>query len=80
MTRPSNQRLSAAPAIHQVYEEGQRDIITSPRFQSRKLVVCGGAQMDSEEFSATKATYSFMEHDTNIVLHMEHGDKRQVRG
>ena len=76
MIHPSNQRLFAAPAINQVYEEGQKDIITSPKFQGRKLVVCGG---DSEGFSATKATYSFMEHGSNIVLHMEHGDKRQVR-
>ena len=73
-----NQRFYAAPAINQMYEKRQKDILISPEFQGRQLVVCGDSRMDSPGFSATKATYSFMEHDSNIVLHMEHGDKRQV--
>ena len=58
-----NQRFYAAPAV---YEERQKELVRSPEFQGRKLVICGDARMDSPGFSATKATYSFM----------ERGDKR----
>ena len=71
-----NQRFYAAPAIHQVFEEGQNVLIQS--YQQKSLVLCGDARMDSPGFSATKATYSFMEHDTHVVLHMEIGDTWQV--
>ena len=67
-----------APAINQMYEEEQEKILSSPDFQRRPLVVCGDARMDSPGFSTTKATYSLMKHDSGVVLHMEHGDKRQV--
>ena len=42
-------------------------------------MLCGHARMDSPGFSTTRATYSFMDHDTGVVLHREHGDKRQVQ-
>ena len=72
-----NQRYYAAPAINQMYKERQREIVST--FQGRQLVLCGDTRMDSPGFSAMKATYTFMEHDSNVVLHMEHGDKRQVQ-
>ena len=44
-----------------------------------EIILSGDGRMDSPGFSATKATYSFMEEqgDGRVVI-MEHGDKRQV--
>ena len=55
-------------------------LLSTSLFVNKQLVLCGDARIDSPGYSATKATYSFMEHDSNVVLHMEHGDKREVSG
>lgn len=73
-----NQRFYAAPAINQMFQEGQDELLQLPEVQRSPLIVCGDARMDSPGFSATKATYSFMEHDTGLILHIENGDKREV--
>ena len=31
--------------------------------------------MDSPGFSSVKGTYSLMDHDTGVILAMEHGEK-----
>ena len=74
-----NQRFYAAPAIHQEYI-GMRDAIVEDIKKQDGVVLSGDARMDSPGFSATKATYSFMEEQgSHRVISMEHGDKRQVR-
>lgn len=42
------------------------------------VTVSGDCRMDSPGFSAVKGTYTLMDHDTGVLLSMEHGDKRQV--
>ena len=42
------------------------------------IIVSGDCRMDSPGFSAVKRTYTLMDHDTGLLLSMEHGDKRQV--
>ena len=41
---------------------------------SEGIIVCGDCRMDSPGFSAVKGTYSLMDHDTGVLLSMEHGD------
>ena len=73
-----NQRLYAAPAIHQEYLR-MRDSIIDDVSKAKDLILCGDGRMDSPGFCATKATYSFMEEGgSHRVVNMEHGDKRQV--
>ena len=45
---------------------------------SSSVILCGDCRMDSPGFSATKGTYSFMDYETNVLVVMAHGDKRQV--
>ena len=74
-----NQRLYAAPAIHQEYIR-MRDSINDDIKLQDGLILCGDGRMDSPGFCATKATYSFMEEGgSHRVVSMEHGDKRQVQ-
>ena len=42
------------------------------------IIVSGDCRMDLPGFSAVKGTYTLMDHDTGLLLSMEHGDKRQV--
>ena len=73
-----NQRLYAAPAIHLEYVEMRNAIIDDVKLHD-EVILCGDGRMDSPGFSATKATYSFMEEQgSGRVVSMEHGDKRQV--
>ena len=73
-----NQRLFAAPAIHQEYLLMRDGIIADLRTKE-EVVLCGDGRMDSPGYSATKATYSFMEENGSLrVVSMEHGDKREV--
>ena len=72
-----NQRLYAAPAIHQEYNHMSSAIIDDIK-SHQEIILYGDGRMDSPGFSATKATYSFMEEGGGRVVIMEHGDKRQV--
>ena len=75
-----NQQLYAAPAIHQEYIGMRDSIVDGIKSQEGEIVLSGDARMDSPGFSATKATYSFMEEGgSHRVVSMEHGDKRQVQ-
>ena len=72
-----NQRLYAAPAIHQEYIRMRDSIIDD--ISKEGVILCGDGRMDSPGFCATKGTYSFMEEGgSHRVVNMEHGDKRQV--
>ena len=42
------------------------------------IIVSGDCQMDSPGFSAIKGTNTLMDHDTGVLLSMEHGDKQQL--
>ena len=71
-----NQRLYAAPAILQ---ELRDSIMEDIKKKDEAIVLAGDCWMDSPGFSATKGTYSFMDTNSEKVVSMEHGDKRQVR-
>ena len=57
------------------------DSITDDVKSKEDVIFCGDGRMDSPGFSATKATYLFIEEGgSQRVVNMEHGDKRQVQG
>ena len=72
-----HQRLYAAPTVNQEYENMQTHNVEQMK-SSSTVILCGDCRMDSPGFSATKGTYSFMDYDSNIIVTMAHGDKRQV--
>ena len=74
-----NQRLYASTAVDQEFKELRQDIIDEVKAQGKGVVLCGDGRMDSPGFSATKGTYTVMEHSTKKLLNMECGDKREVR-
>ena len=63
-----NQRLYAAPTIHQEYISTRDAIIDDIKLRG-EVILSGDGRMDFPGFSATKGTYSFME---------EHGSHRVV--
>ena len=81
-TSPSSyyrfQRLYAAPTVNQEYKTMEAEQIEKYK-TSTGVILSGDCRMDSPGFSAVKGTYSLMDHDTGVILAMEHGDKRQVR-
>ena len=72
-----NQQRYAAPTINQAYIEKRREVM-SIFSTSDSVIRSEDCRMDSPGFSATKGIYSLMEHETGHILHMEHGDKREV--
>ena len=71
------QRLYAAPTVHQEYKSMETRVVEEC-CNKEGIVVSGDCRMDSPGFSAVKGTYTLMDHDTGLLLSMEHGDKRQV--
>ena len=53
-------------------------IVEDIKKKNKAVVLSGDCRMDSPGFSATKGTYSFMDIESEKVISMEHGDKRQV--
>ena len=71
------QRLYAAPAVNQEYVSLESEI-TKELKQCDSVIVSGDCRMDSPAFSAVKGTYTLMNHETDKLISMQHGDKRQV--
>ena len=72
-----HQRLYAAPTVNQEYQLMQKHNLEQIK-SSSTVILCGDCRMDSPAFSVTKGTYSFMDYESNMVVSMAHGDKRQV--
>ena len=73
-----HQRLYAAPTVNQEYGSMQSCVIEQLK-SSSAVILSGDCRMDSPGFFATKGTYSFMDYESNMIIAMAHGDKRQVR-
>lgn len=74
-----NQRLYASTAVDQEFKELRQVIINEIKTEGEEVVLCGDGRMDSPGFSATKGTYTVMDHSSKKLLNMECGDKREVR-
>ncbi|XP_057291839.1 uncharacterized protein LOC130614426 [Hydractinia symbiolongicarpus] len=72
-----NQKLYVSPAVQQTYDDIEHDIIESMSHQD-EVIICGNCQLDSPGWSATKGTYTFMDHQSKKLVMMQFGDKREV--
>ncbi|XP_071489552.1 uncharacterized protein, partial [Diadema antillarum] len=70
------QRKYIAPAIENKWEDIQRE--TVEKHKGSGLVLCGDGRNDSPGHSAQYLTYTFMDHQTLDVIHIEFMDKREV--
>nr|XP_054756629.1 uncharacterized protein LOC129262527 isoform X1 [Lytechinus pictus] len=66
----------AIPAVEACWKGIQDTSIT--KHKATPVVVCGDARNDSPGHCAQYCTYTFMEHETNDVLHVGFVDKREV--
>ena len=73
-----NQRLYASTAVDQEFKELRQEIVDQVKTKEEDLVLCGDGRMDSPGFSATKGTYTVIDHTTKKILNMECGDKQEV--
>ena len=74
----NNQKLYVNPAVQQQYDEKETEIINELKKKNSSQIVCGDCQLDSPGWSATKGTYTFMEHENKKLIAMQFGDKREV--
>ena len=72
----NNQKLYVNQAVQQQYGKKEEEIIA--KLKDLSQVICGDCQLDSPGWSATKGTYTFMEHGTKKLVAMQFGDKREV--
>ncbi|XP_071505696.1 uncharacterized protein [Diadema antillarum] len=71
------QRRYIAPAIEDHWQRVQS--ATRDKHRGGPVVVCGDARNDSPGHSAQYSTYTFVEHDSQDVLHVGFLDKRNVQ-
>lgn len=63
--------------MQQTYDDIEHDIIESMSHQD-EVIICGDCQLDSPGWSATKGTYTFMDHQSKKIVTIQFGDKREV--
>lgn len=59
------------PAICTIWKECQESMFTVLEVEKKKLVLGGDGRCDSPGFSAKYGSYTFMELEYNVVLHVE---------
>ena len=67
----SHQKRLLIPAIDVFWKAQQESMLTALQVEDKALVLGGDGRCDSPGFSAKYGSYSFMELDYNVVLHIE---------
>ena len=66
----SHQKQFLIPAVD-VWKAQQESMLTALQVEEKALVLGGDGRCDSPGFSAKHGSYSFMELDYNVILHIE---------